>query len=58
MKLLRYGPIGKEQPGALDAQGNIRDLSLLIPDFTPDWEKGGTAQYRIHCSDSADRCLW
>ena len=37
MKLLRYGPAGKELPGALDAQGNIRDLSLLVPDFTPDW---------------------
>jgi 2-keto-4-pentenoate hydratase/2-oxohepta-3-ene-1,7-dioic acid hydratase in catechol pathway len=37
MKLLRYGPVGKELPGALDAQGNIRDLSLLVPDFTPDW---------------------
>ena len=37
MKLLRYGPAGKELPGALDAQGNIRDLSLLVPDLTPDW---------------------
>ena len=37
MKLLRYGPAGKELPGALDAQGNIRDLSLLVPDFTPEW---------------------
>ena len=37
MKLLRFGPLGKELPGALDAQGNIRDLSLLVSDFTPDW---------------------
>jgi 2-keto-4-pentenoate hydratase/2-oxohepta-3-ene-1,7-dioic acid hydratase in catechol pathway len=37
MKLLRHGPIGAEKPGALDATGQIRDLSLLIPDFTPDW---------------------
>jgi len=37
MKLLRYGPAGQELPGALDAQGNIRDLSLLVPDFTPEW---------------------
>jgi len=37
MKLLRHGPIGQEKPGALDANGQIRDLSLLIPDFTPDW---------------------
>ena len=37
MKLLRYGPLGQERPAALDAQGQIRDLSLLVPDFTPDW---------------------
>lgn len=38
MKLLRYGAAGAEKVGALDAQGNIRDLSLLIPgDLTPDW---------------------
>lgn len=37
MKLLRHGPIGQEKPGALDAQGQARDLSLLVPDFTPDW---------------------
>jgi 2-keto-4-pentenoate hydratase/2-oxohepta-3-ene-1,7-dioic acid hydratase in catechol pathway len=37
MKLLRHGPVGAEKPGALDAQGQARDLSLLVPDFTPDW---------------------
>ena len=37
MKLLRHGPVGAEKPGALDAQGQARDLSLLIPDFTPEW---------------------
>jgi 2,4-diketo-3-deoxy-L-fuconate hydrolase len=37
MKLLRYGPIGQEKPGALDAQGHIRDLSSVLPDLTPDW---------------------
>jgi len=37
MKLLRHGPAGQEKPGALDAQGHVRDLSLLIPDFTPEW---------------------
>ena len=37
MKLLRYGLVGSERPGALDAQGRIRDLSLLVPDFTPEW---------------------
>ncbi|WP_029528087.1 fumarylacetoacetate hydrolase family protein [Polaromonas glacialis] len=37
MKLLRHGPVGQEKPGALDANGQIRDLSLLISDFTPEW---------------------
>ncbi|WP_137918638.1 fumarylacetoacetate hydrolase family protein [Hydrogenophaga sp. 2FB] len=37
MKLLRHGPAGQEKPGALDALGQARDLSLLIPDFTPEW---------------------
>lgn len=37
MKLLRHGPAGQEKPGALDANGQMRDLSLLVPDFTPDW---------------------
>jgi 2,4-diketo-3-deoxy-L-fuconate hydrolase len=37
VKLLRYGNIGQEKPGALDAQGRIRDLSLLVPDLTPEW---------------------
>ncbi len=30
MKLLRYGPSGREKPGMLDAAGNIRDLSSVI----------------------------
>jgi len=37
MKLLRHGPIGQEKPGALDAAGQVRDLSLLVPDITSDW---------------------
>ncbi len=37
MKLLRHGPAGAEKPGALDADGQMRDLSLLVPDFTPEW---------------------
>ena len=35
MKLLRYGPKDAEKPGLLDAQGIIRDLSVLIPDIQP-----------------------
>ena len=37
MKLFRFGEVGQEKPGALDAQGRMRDVSLLIPDWTPEW---------------------
>jgi 2,4-diketo-3-deoxy-L-fuconate hydrolase len=30
MKLLRYGASGREKPGLLDAQGNVRDLSKVV----------------------------
>jgi len=33
MKLLRYGPIGFEKPGVLDADGIIRDLSGITSDI-------------------------
>ena len=36
MKLLRYGPKGKEKPGILDSAGNLRDLSGIITDVTPE----------------------
>ncbi len=36
MKLLRYGPIGKEKPGILDADGKIRDLSPIISELDGD----------------------
>ncbi len=36
MKLLRHGPKGLEKPGLLDAQGQVRDLSGLLTDITPD----------------------
>ena len=36
MKLLRYGPAGKEKPGLLDASGAIRDLSGVIADINGD----------------------
>ncbi len=37
MKLFRRGAVGSERAGALDARGVKRDLSLLVPDITPDW---------------------
>ncbi|MFK3707363.1 fumarylacetoacetate hydrolase family protein [Klebsiella sp. NPDC088457] len=34
MKLLRYGPAGKERPGLLDARGMLRDLSAHVDDIS------------------------
>ena len=36
MKLVRYGPAGKEKPGMVDGEGGLRDLSGVIDDITPD----------------------
>jgi 2-keto-4-pentenoate hydratase/2-oxohepta-3-ene-1,7-dioic acid hydratase in catechol pathway len=36
MKLLRYGPPGREKPGILDSRGHILDLSNVIPDLSGD----------------------
>jgi len=33
VKLLRYGPKGREKPGILDKDGKIRDLSAHVPDI-------------------------
>jgi 2-keto-4-pentenoate hydratase/2-oxohepta-3-ene-1,7-dioic acid hydratase in catechol pathway len=33
MKLLRFGPVGAEKPGLLDAAGGIRDLSGVVADI-------------------------
>ena len=35
IKLVRFGPVGEERPGIVDAQGQIRDLSTHIDDITP-----------------------
>jgi 5-carboxymethyl-2-hydroxymuconate isomerase len=35
MKLLRFGPVGQERPGLLDADGVVRDLSGVIGDLDP-----------------------
>ena len=33
MKLVRYGPPGKEKPGLIDAEGKLRDLSKKVKDI-------------------------
>ena len=35
MKLIRYGERGAERPGLVDAQGVVRDLSMLLADIGP-----------------------
>ena len=35
MKLVRYGNPGKEKPGLIDAGGQLRDLSGVVPDIGP-----------------------
>ena len=36
MKLLRYGPAGREQPGLLDSQGQVRALAGRYSDIGPE----------------------
>ena len=36
MKLLRYGPKGKEKPGILDKEGRIRSLAGIVADISGD----------------------
>jgi len=33
MKLVRFGPAGREKPGIIDSDGKIRDLSKVVPDI-------------------------
>jgi 2-keto-4-pentenoate hydratase/2-oxohepta-3-ene-1,7-dioic acid hydratase in catechol pathway len=33
MKLVRFGPRGREKPGIIDAEGRIRDLSKVVADI-------------------------
>jgi 2,4-didehydro-3-deoxy-L-rhamnonate hydrolase len=36
MKLVRFGPAGKEKPGLVDTDGKLRDLSRKVKDIGPD----------------------
>ncbi len=36
MKLLRFGPLGQENPGILDSDGRLRDLSGVVADIAGD----------------------
>lgn len=50
MKLLRYGPVGEERPGLLDAHGKVRDLSGIVDDIGPD-QLGDAAQGELRDRD-------
>ncbi len=52
MKLLRYGPVGQEKPGLLDAEGRIRDLSGHLTDLGPA-SLGREALSRLAAVDAA-----
>jgi 2-keto-4-pentenoate hydratase/2-oxohepta-3-ene-1,7-dioic acid hydratase in catechol pathway len=41
MKLVRFGPAGREKPGIVDAQGHIRDLSRVVKDIDGAMLEGG-----------------
>ncbi len=36
MKLVRYGPAGKEKPGIIDKNGKLRSLAKIVSDITPE----------------------
>jgi 2-keto-4-pentenoate hydratase/2-oxohepta-3-ene-1,7-dioic acid hydratase in catechol pathway len=41
MKLVRFGPAGREKPGIVDAQSHIRDLSRVVKDIDGAMLEGG-----------------
>ena len=44
MKLVRYGPAGKEKPGLIDADGKLRDLSKKVKDIDGAIARAGGAR--------------
>ena len=52
MKIVRHGEPGQERPGLVDATGGVRDLSALIPDWTPA-QLGPEALARLGGADPA-----
>jgi ureidoglycolate lyase len=34
MKLVRFGPVGRERPGIVDKSGEVRDCTSIVPDWT------------------------
>ena len=53
MKLVRFGPKGREKPGILDKAGLVHDLSRVVSDITPETLADG-ALARIKKAKIAD----
>ena len=56
MKLVRYGPAGKEKPGLIDADGKLRDLSRKVKDI--DARRSRPASSRSSGSSIRRSCRW
>ena len=52
MKLVRYGAPGQEKPGIVDAEGQLRDLSSVLADFSGA-TLGNAAMQRLAAIDPA-----
>ena len=50
MKLVRFGPPGREKPGLIDSEGKLRDLSGHVPDIT-NGHLSDEALARLACVD-------
>jgi 2-keto-4-pentenoate hydratase/2-oxohepta-3-ene-1,7-dioic acid hydratase in catechol pathway len=47
MKLVRFGPAGREKPGIIDQNGHIRNLSKIVPDISGETlSSGGLAKIK------------
>ena len=57
MKLVRYGPAGKEKPGLIDADGKLRDLSRKVKDIDAD-DRSRPASSRSSGSSIRRSCRW
>jgi 2-keto-4-pentenoate hydratase/2-oxohepta-3-ene-1,7-dioic acid hydratase in catechol pathway len=57
MKLVRFGESGSEQPGFLDEDERVRDISAFAPDLDASFfERGGTDALQDWLSENAASC--
>ena len=58
MKLVRFGPSGREKPGIIDSQGRIRDLSKVVPDITGEAQLIAVVQPSARAHKQGERQLY